>query len=156
MIPLSHLTRGPILAHLFMTLTLSLQADTSILLQTLAAIETGAKTNVQEKADFKIGKDGEISRYQILPGEWEKYKGTFKGFDATDPTIAFRVAERILLGRVTKFKSIHGRDPTPLEVYVLWHRPQEAYSGKVKARTKERATRFQNLYFTYLADKTKQ
>jgi hypothetical protein len=142
-----------------MTLTLSLQADSGIILASLSAIETGAKTKSQEKADFKVGAAGEISRYQILPSVWRDHNYSASRIswipetNATNPDSSFLMAERIISSRATRFKQVKGRDPSPFEIYVLWHRPQEAYSGRIKARTKERAGRFENLYYALMAEK---
>lgn len=139
------------ISALFMTpLTLSLQADMGTVLACVSQIETGDK-------DWKIGRAGEVSRYQILPSVWIKYSPTnhVKQNDPTNPKIAAQVAERILVDRITKFRGLKGRAPTPFEVYGLWHRPEETYKGRYKPATRTRCQRFENLYFDLIATKTK-
>lgn len=131
---------------LMTTVALAHEANLGTLLATISQVKTGDK-------DFAVGKNGEVSRYQILPHVWIKYdpERRIKQGDATDPRKAAQIAGRILTDRISKFRILRGRNPTPADVYALWHRPDEAYRGKLKPTTRLRAERFSNLYFALVA-----
>lgn len=76
----------------------------------LSMLETGDR-------DTAIGRCGEVSRYQIMPRYWRRYGGG----DASNPTEALRVAERIMQERVARFVRQHHRQPLDAEVYRLWN-----------------------------------
>jgi hypothetical protein len=91
--------------------------------------------------DRAIGRDGEVSRYQILPALWREY--SFAGEAPQHEEDARGVTQRIMPPRVLDFERIHGRPPTDFEWYLLWHRP-----GRVMDPTRaeaDRAQRFANL-----------
>lgn len=133
---------------LAMTLTLTINAGLPEILATIAEIETGALNPEQSISDYKVGASNEISRYQILPKIWKQYTVSPRFYD---PDVSYCVAKSILNRSVTKFVALKKRNPTPNELYILWHRPAEAYNGRPTSRTVERADRFANLYFARLA-----
>lgn len=113
----------------------------------LAMIETGATSNHKGKWDYTRGGSGEISRFQIMPDVWRRYT---KSQNWTNPEIAWTVAQRILNDRVKLFRSKVGRDPEPVELYLLWNKPGHFAANKykfylVKRTYLQRAKRFANL-----------
>lgn len=149
------MTLRTILPLMSVSFTLTLYASNSGVLLALAEVESGARGQKQQSADTLVGKDGEISRYQILPSVWIAYSTTPINIrDAINPAKSSKVAEQIIFDRITKFQTIRGRAPTPLEVYILWNRPAEAYNGRISPRTRVRARRFENIYYTILAEQT--
>lgn len=115
------------------------------LLAALAAIETGGQD------DGVVGKAGEISAYQILPGLWQQHLPLEK-YLYTDRQVATRVAKSILAGRVNEFCAKHNRFPTSCEVYALWHRPgllEQRGWADMPALVKDRCQRFANLVELY-------
>src|SRR5256885_12645318 len=113
----------------------------------LAMFESGATQPNRCGADRKRGNNGEVSRYQIMPAVWRQYSRTF---EFEDPKAAWSVAECILTSRMQWFRDSTRRDPTSLEIYLLWNKPGhfKAVNFEVKrvnARYKERAQRFANL-----------
>lgn len=130
-------------------LPLTLNADMGMILATLGETESNNR-------DTAKGRSGEISRYQIMPSVWIKYAPSpLKQADATNPIKSKTVATSIILDRCARFKLLKGRDPTPFELYALWHRPAEAYSGRYKPATRTRSQRFENLYFQLLTERNR-
>lgn len=110
------------------TVTIAEQISINILLKAIAEIETGPKlANAQCAADFKIGKAGEVSRYQILKYEWDKHSF---GYAPSDLVNAQWTAKLILDNRLTHFKQIKNRNPSLKEIYILWNQPATAYSNR--------------------------
>jgi hypothetical protein len=115
--------------------------------EALAMIETGATQPQRSSADRIRGRDGEVSRFQILPSIWHRYSAS-REYD--NPEIAWQVANQILDERIGWFRSRTNRAPTTAEVYLLWHRPGHfSAAGFDTARVRRlfvsRAERFANL-----------
>ena len=114
---------------------------TAVHLAALGQIETGDN-------DHAVGHNGEVSRYQILPKvAWKEIHLNPElslldwrpGWPAHEPQV-----RRVVLGvwskRVATFQVAQGRVPSPVEIYLLWHRP-----GRVLHPTpaeRDRAERF--------------
>jgi hypothetical protein len=115
--------------------------------EALAEFETGATTRGQCPADRLVGKQNEISRYQILPSVWRQFSGAR---NYHDPEIAWSVAARILQERERWFRDGTGRPWDYFDIYVMWNAPgQYRRAGWERARLSrvitERAERFANL-----------
>lgn len=120
----------------------------SPLRDSLAMFETGATSPRPSAADHVRGGSGEISRFQIMPDVWRAYT---RSKDHTNPEVAWTVTQRILNDRVKEFQKSTGREPQPLEIYLLWNKPGHFAAtgydlGKVSKLYRERAQRFENLY----------
>ena len=109
--------------------------------EALGQIESG-------NCDTCIGRDGEVSRYQIRPEVWIKYS-KLPLSAASNPFTARNVAAAIMrerMGAVPKGWTLEYSDRT---FYLLWHRPATCalYHNKRKPTDKEldRAQRFANL-----------
>lgn len=115
--------------------------------ESLAMIETGATSNARGKWDHTRGSSGEISRFQIMPEVWRRYT---RSRSWTNPEVAWSVAERIISDRAKEFREKVGREPDPVELYLLWNKPGHFAANKYKfylvSRTYLlRARRFANL-----------
>ena len=115
--------------------------------ESLAMIETGATTNARGKWDHTRGSSGEISRFQIMPDVWRRYT---KSRSWTNPDVAWSVAQKIISDRIEDFKSKTGREPEPVELYLLWNKPGHFAANKYKFYLVSRpyllrARRFANL-----------
>ena len=110
--------------------------STAILLACLSEFESG-------NDDRKVGRAGEISRYQIKPEVWRDFSNCRVSW-ATH-RYAFEVATAIMKKRVDTFGLEQGRQPTIREWYVLWNAPAQAYRGKPSKVVAKRAQRFENL-----------
>ena len=86
--------------------------------------------------DQAVGRDGEVSRFQIRRELWPG--GNPKSADA-----ALLAAREIMQPRVEQFQQAHGRAPTDFEFYVLWNAPWEL--DHPSAAVVDRARRFSNL-----------
>ena len=93
--------------------------------------------------DGAVGRDGERSRYQILPLVWERHEPN-GGF--ADRAIAWRVARRILEDRAARFHMQFHRWPDVAETYWLWNAPGQVFERAVSRRVQGRGRRFANLY----------
>jgi hypothetical protein len=114
----------------------------------LAMFETGATTPRRSACDLMRGRAGEVSRFQIMPEVWRSYSSSR---DYSNPAVAWTVAERILEDRLVLFRAATRREPTALEVYLLWNKPGhfEAMAfdlARVRALYRSRAERFANLH----------
>jgi hypothetical protein len=102
--------------------------------------------------DHAIGRQREVSRYQILPAFWEHAMAvnkTIPVFRPTDPVAAKAVVDWIMQGRCQAFESRYHRQPTDFEYYILWHRPA-CFVGRptprqITSAEVERGRRFANL-----------
>ena len=127
-------------------MTMAATFITALQLAALSQIESG-------NHDRMIGRQGEVSRYQIMPAIWRKECRGFLVLHRSPPDLeplATAVARGLWERRVQEFTAKQGRYPTRAELYLLWHRP-----GRVLAPTaleRERAERFANL----LADLERQ
>lgn len=114
------------------------------MLAAIAAIETGCpfdtKFDKPYKYDLKVGKAGEVSRYQIKTKD-AKFKKLLK----EDPSYAINRAAELLHTRVSEYIKKFGRCPSVFQIYCLWNAPNQVMQNKVSARVKERALRFYNL-----------
>jgi len=104
-------------------------------LSALSNIETGNN-------DRMVGKQGEISRYQVLKAEW---RSVTSSTNYRDPILAREVTLRLLEQRVDRFKSRYGRNPNDFEFYALWNAPTQALTGRISPTVAERSRRFANL-----------
>lgn len=133
-----------ILLAMFSTMLIALADDN--LLTALSMIETGAASPLRSRADLKIGRAGEVSRYQIHPKVWAQYANKPMHY-ARDPEYASKVALRILNTRAKFFMQQHDRKPSAFEIYVLWNAPKYLKSPATAPRPViERAKRFSNIY----------
>jgi hypothetical protein len=77
--------------------------------------------------DEAVGRQQEVSRYQILPAFWAQAMAGNKParglVKPTDPAAAKVVVNWIMQGRCRAFESRYHRAPNDFEYYVLWHRP---------------------------------
>jgi hypothetical protein len=103
--------------------------------QALSAVESGDDDNAR-------GRDGEVSRYQILKSVWKQYGKGLSYKSEHDSTV---VAGKIMRDRIGQFSKVRGRRPTRVELYVLWNKPAHALRGEWSKLTNERAKRFANL-----------
>ena len=115
--------------------------------ESLAMIETGATSTAHGKWDLTRGTSGEIRRYQIMPAVWRRYT---RSGSWSNPEVAWSVAKKIIADRVTEFKEKVGREPDPLEIYLLWNKPGHFAANKYKFYLVNRsyllrARRFANL-----------
>jgi hypothetical protein len=126
----------------------SAKAETGRFRESLAMFETGADSRARGAADALRGRAGEVSRFQIMPDVWQSYS---RSRDYTNPEVAWTVAERILADRIGQFRSTTNREPTALEVYLLWNKPGHFEAAafdveKVRSLYRSRAERFANLH----------
>lgn len=113
----------------------------------LAMFESGARQPQRCAADRLRGASGEVSRFQIMPDVWRRYT---RSRDYENPETAWAVAERIIRDRRQWFLAATGREPSALELYLLWNKPghfsaARFSSQRVHRQFKERAERFANL-----------
>ncbi|MGA2244718.1 MAG: hypothetical protein ABSH48_06960 [Verrucomicrobiota bacterium] len=73
--------------------------------------------------DQAIGRQQEVSRYQILPVFWGQATGWNKQVSPTDRSAAKSVVDWIMGPRCQQFQTRYHREPTDFEYYILWHRP---------------------------------
>lgn len=116
--------------------------------QSLGMFESGATSWQRSPADFMRGGSGEVSRFQIMPDVWRRYS---KSRDYENPEVAWAVTQRILAERTATFRAATGREPSALELYLLWNKPGhfEAVNyqaSRVKSDYHQRAQRFANLF----------
>lgn len=98
--------------------------------------------------DHAVGRRGEVSRYQIMPGTWRAWS---RGGSPQDLREARRVACLLLCWRIGDFRVITGREPEPEEIYALWNAPGAFAKGgyemkRLSKRVRARCERFGNLY----------
>jgi hypothetical protein len=98
-------------------------------------------------ADKKIGRSGEVSRFQILPVVWRQYS---RSRDYSNPDVAWAVMQRIIADRAQWFRSSAGREPGNFDLYLMWNAPGHyAKTGfrreHVRPVVRDRAERFSNL-----------
>jgi hypothetical protein len=110
---------------------------TSTLLACLSELESG-------NDDYKVGRAGEVSRYQIKPEVWRDIT-PLPIAKAKRADIARYVADQVQLRRATTFLLYTDRRPTVREWYILWNAPAQAYSGRPSRVVAKRAKRFENL-----------
>lgn len=115
----------------------------------LAKVETGCTWQEDHwKYDLKVGKAGEISRYQFKKNvltveELAKMpkKGTREFWKWAD-----NITKRVLNERATRFFKIHERLPTLRETYILWNAPSyliyEHQEKKIPKVIERRAEKF--------------
>ena len=115
--------------------------------EALAEFETGATSPTFCAGDHKIGRNKEVSRYQILPSVWSQYSPSREYWN---PAVAWSVAERILSDRIITFRNATSRNCDHFDLYLLWNAPgayaQTNYNRQKLSRTLlARAERFANL-----------
>jgi hypothetical protein len=91
--------------------------------------------------DHAIGRQGEVSRYQIMPKVWRRYASAKA--DWRKPADSLLVARIAMRDRLLAFERRFHRAPTDLEFYVLWNAPSQI--GRPSRCVINRAKRFQNL-----------
>lgn len=122
--------------------------ETDTFRRSLAMFETGASSPARGVADTLRGRAGEVSRFQIMPDVWQSYS---QSRDYANPEVAWTVASRILAERIGQFRTTTNREPSALEVYLLWNKPGH-FEGvafdpaKVRTLYRSRAERFANLH----------
>ena len=114
----------------------------------LGMFESGASKPDRCAADRVRGNSGEVSRFQIMPAVWSRYS---RSREYDNPEIAWSVAQRILQDRTQWFLNITGRQPSALELYLLWNKPGHFSAvgfstSRVSPHFKTRAQRFANLF----------
>jgi hypothetical protein len=96
--------------------------------------------------DQAIGRQREVSRYQILPAYW---KAANVAWHPTDPTTARSVVTWIMEARCDEFAARYHRPPDDFEYYILWHRPAclvgRTVPRHISMAERERGRRFANL-----------
>lgn len=111
----------------------------------LSAVESGDR-------DGAIGRNGELSRYQMMPAaarhEWRAWTPAHAGKAlpagwARDPALARRLAAGIWEDRAATFRVVYRRSPNLRELYLCWHRPGRVLAPK--RRELARAERFANV-----------
>ena len=70
--------------------------------------------------DRAIGRQQEVSRYQILPVFWLEANVVWRPTDASTARI---VVNWIMQARCSAFEERYHRTPDDFEYYILWHRP---------------------------------
>lgn len=108
---------------------MSFQASAMDRWTALAMLESGGD-------DHAVGREGEVSRYQIRRDLWP-------GGNPCDASVALKNAQEIMSSRVAKFENAHGRAPNDFEFYVLWNAP--AQINHPHQAVTERARRFMAL-----------
>jgi hypothetical protein len=120
-------------------MTMAATFITALQLAALSQIESGDR-------DRMIGRNGEVSRYQIMPKVWRQQCRAFLVLHQSPPELeplATAVARNLWENRVQEFTAKQGRYPTRAELYLLWHRPARVLAPTDLER--ERAERFANL-----------
>lgn len=116
-------------------------------LSIITAIHMAALSQIESADNDKaIGKNGEVTRYQIAPKVWraELAVRTSPVTDPANPKLALIVAFGIWDRRAAAFRLEHRRKPSLQELYLLWHRPARVLQPL--KREQERAERFANLF----------
>jgi hypothetical protein len=107
----------------------------------LGMIETG-------NDDRGVGRDGEISRYQIHPVVWKAYS---MSRDYHNPEVALEVARQHWAALSGYFREKTARQPSDFDMYVLWNTRYGFYAAKgfdpqrLPRHVSGRAQRFVNL-----------
>ena len=91
--------------------------------------------------DRAVGRQGEVSRFQILPAVWRRYAPVRANWRKPDDALS--VAKVAMRDRCIAFERRFHRSPTDLEFYVLWNAPSQI--PRPSKAVFERARRFQNL-----------
>jgi hypothetical protein len=91
--------------------------------------------------DHAVGRQGEVSRYQILPEVWRRYAPARA--DWHKPADALAIAKVAMRDRCLAFERRFHRVPTDLEFYVLWNAPSQI--PRPSKAVSQRAHRFRNL-----------
>lgn len=86
--------------------------------------------------DHAVGRNGEVSRYQILPALWP-------GGNPQNGQEALSAARAIMGVRLAHFRKVHQRPANDFEFYILWNAPWEA--SHPSRAVSERARRYANL-----------
>jgi len=119
-----------------------------ILLKAISWIETNPTTNTFCSADRKIGRRQEVSRYQILPKNWQYYANG-NNYKPANPKHAKIIATKIIEARLITFKRMYNRQPTLREFYLLWNAPAYITGYKrniiIHPAIMQRAERFINI-----------
>jgi hypothetical protein len=98
--------------------------------------------------DRGIGRDGEVSRYQIHPAVWKAYSAST---DYSNPEVSAQVARQHWIYLASYFREYAGRDPTSFDLYVLWNTRFGHYARRgfdptrLSSLVRNRARRFANL-----------
>lgn len=103
--------------------------------------------------DFAVGKNHEISRYQIKRDVWEEYT-SLAASKAKKSAIAWTVARRILEYRIYRNGFLPEHPPSYAQIYALWNAPGKMCRvgyrvDRLPKRIRERCERFQNLCERY-------
>lgn len=112
----------------------------AVLLAALAMFESG-------NDDLARGKDGEVSRYQILKSVWHNHTPS-RAYDSKE--IGETVARAELTKRIDNFVRETHRLPDYREVYALWTKPSMLRNvrfnvDRMPQYIRKRCSRFKNL-----------
>jgi len=120
------------------------QLQEAFFLKALAQIETGVNDNAK-------GKDGERTRYQIMPFMWNQVCTKDIRFGVVDANLASKVALIILTELSKEFHYYVKRKPDWHELYVLWNKGPVYFKrfnwdfSKLPPQIKDRGIRYSNL-----------
>jgi len=98
--------------------------------------------------DRGVGPAGEVSRYQIHPAVWKAYSNSRHYHDQE---VSLHVAREHWNYLTNYFRQKAGREPTDLDMYVLWNTRFGYYASKrfelvrLPRTVRDRAQRFVNL-----------
>jgi len=107
----------------------------------LAHVESGNN-------DKKIGKKGEISRYQILSQEWKHFNIHYYSVVFwKDYHIAAQVAYMKYSNILNFFHKKYKRHPNAYEFYLVWKYSLTLDMNKISYELREKAIRYYNLTF---------
>jgi len=115
--------------------------------EALGEFETGATRPGPCAGDRMIGRQKEVSRFQILPVVWRQHSSSR---NYHDPETAWVVAEKVLREREQSFRRATGREWDYVDIYVMWNAPGEYQRARwdrarVSRIVMKRAHRFANL-----------
>jgi len=119
---------------------------TNAIASIITAVHLAALSQIESADhDKAIGKNGEVSRYQVAPKVWRAELAARHSpvTNPANPKLALIVAFGIWDRRAEAFRLEHRRKPTLQELYLLWHRPARVLNPKPRER--QRAQRFENL-----------
>jgi hypothetical protein len=91
--------------------------------------------------DRAVGRQGEVSRFQILPEVWRRYAPVRANWRKPDDALS--VAKVAMQERCLAFERRFHRSPNDVEFYVLWNAPSQL--PRPSKTVYQRAQRFQNL-----------
>ena len=133
-------TRWPIIVFLLI-LCLSSRAEVYSFWDSLALIESGMRDNA-------VGRDGEVSRYQLLPKVWSQYS---KSKRYSDDRLAQAVANQHAEWLRIQFRKAARREASEADLIIMWKigfagfRRLNFDASRISAASADRVERFLNL-----------